>query len=122
MVDCGETAQYEKPDGEGRAARRGRHRQARRARAEEENGKEVAPSEPVGHPAGRQRQKAEGEEGAGRQSDQLRIGEAALRRDGDDCGREDQDQEMIQRMRDIDKENRARGEVGLHEIPTGETA
>ena len=66
-----------------RATRRAGRREpeAGRAAAEKEDGQQVAPADPVGEPADRQREQAEGDEGAGREPDQLAVGQAALGRD-----------------------------------------
>jgi hypothetical protein len=44
------------------------------------------------------------------QADQLAIGELPLGRDDDYCGRVNQEQEMIEHVRDVDEADRARGE------------
>ena len=78
-------------------------RDQRKAATDIKRQHQIAPAPMVAKPSGRQREQAKGDEGSGRERDQARIGTAVNRRQLDDHGRINQDDEVIERMRPIEE-------------------
>ena len=106
MIDRREDAEREQRDGEHCERRRQRGSDQRDPAADIERDHHVAAAPAVGEPAGRQREQTEGDEGGGRERDELGIAAAVGEVQLDDYGRIDQHHEVIERMRPIEKADR----------------
>ena len=110
VVDRREYAQDEEPEREGGRGRGGREPETGAAAAKEERSEQIAPAGTVGQPTGGKGEEAEGDEGTCREADQLRVGQAPLRRDRDVRGWEDEEHEMVESVREVHERHGALGE------------
>jgi hypothetical protein len=106
MIDRREHAKHKQCDGEHGERRRKRSRDQRNTAADIERNHHVAAAPAVGEPARRQREQAEGDERRGRQPNEVGVAAAVGELQLDDHGRIDQDHEVVERVRPVQKADR----------------
>ena len=107
MVNRREHSKKEEPDAEHRRRVRRRQSQTGDSTPAEEEPQQIAPSQAICEPTHRQREQSKRDEGAGREANQAGIRQLPFCCDRYHGCRVDQEDEVVERVRDIDEGNRA---------------